>query len=214
MSWKEKFPQDRYYESENGIIYNGDALNKLKQFSDKSIDCVITSPPYWRLRSYKVNNQLGQEKTFEDYINNLCNIFDEVKRVLKKAGTCWVVIGDTYNDNKQHTIPNNSLCLIPFRFGIEMENRGWTIKNIIIWKKLNAMPSSVRKRFTIDFEYIFFFVKDKNYYFEQQLEKAKTPGSIHKSRKGDKGSQIKETTNRTYFNRDYTTGNYRNKRSV
>lgn len=100
-----------------------------------------------------------------EYINHLCDVFDEVKRVLKDDGTCWVNIGDSYN--------NKSLTLIPFRFAIEMQNRGWTVRNVIIWQKPNATPQSVKDRFTADFEYLFFFSKNKKYYFEQQLEPIK-----------------------------------------
>ena len=77
-------------------IYCGDSLGLLKQLPDELIDCVVTSPPYWALRDYGVKNQLGLEANFENYINRLCDIFNEVKRVLKNTGTCWVNIGDTY----------------------------------------------------------------------------------------------------------------------
>jgi site-specific DNA-methyltransferase (adenine-specific) len=135
-------------------------------------------------------------------MNKLCDIFDEVKRVLKKSGTCWVNMGDTYFgggnnrggnfdetlSDKQRTnrgtayenattnfnwgtyYPNKSLCMIPSRFAIEMSNRGWILRNEIIWHKPNCMPSSVKDRFTVDFEKVFFFVKNKRYWFETQYE--------------------------------------------
>jgi site-specific DNA-methyltransferase (adenine-specific) len=133
---------------------------------------------------------LGLEPTFELYIKHLCDIFDETKRVLRKDGTLWINLGDTYNGNKsgntetrknpnvvtnsfnkiEQNIPSKSLCLIPFRFAIEMVNRGWILRNVIIWHKPNCMPSSAKDRFTVDFEYLFFFVKNKKYWFEQQFE--------------------------------------------
>jgi site-specific DNA-methyltransferase (adenine-specific) len=183
--------------------YNGDALSVLRTFQEQSINMCVTSPPYWGLRDYGVDGQLGLESTFTEYINKLCNIFDEVKRVLKDNGTCWVNIGDSYNGSgkagkkgsdyqKRHTefgkpstepsrfgmptndktIPKKSLIGIPFRFAIEMINRGWILRNTIIWHKPNCMPSSVKDRFTVDFEYLFFFSKNKKYYFEQQHEDA------------------------------------------
>ena len=82
------------------IILQGDSLTQLKTLPDESIDCVMTSPPYWALRDYGVEGQLGLEPTFEEYIKKLCDIFDEVKRVLKNTGTCWVNMGDTYSGNK------------------------------------------------------------------------------------------------------------------
>lgn len=221
-------------------ILQGEALEQLKTLPEKSINMCLTSPPYWALRDYGVDKQLGLEATFDEYINKLCNIFDEVKRVLRDDGTCWVVIGDTYwgtgggqkdtgkhsynpktmavnkkpkwngkninanlklrkrfccecgkefealshqyfcgsacsgVDNTSRTIKgllqDKCLISIPFRFVIEMINRGWILRNTIIWHKPNCMPSSVKDRFTADFEYIFFFSKKKKYYFEQQTE--------------------------------------------
>jgi len=144
--------------------------------------------------------QLGLEPTFQLYIKHLCDIFDVVKRVLKSTGTCWVNMGDTYGgswqdygsrnggqrpknteswkrgDNPSREIPpsartlSKSLCMIPFRFAIEMVNRGWVLRNEIVWWKPNCIPSSARDRFTVDFEKIFFFTKSRKYYFEQQFE--------------------------------------------
>lgn len=172
-------------------IYQGDSLEVLKTLPSESINCCVTSPPYWALRDYGVEGQLGLEPNFNDYINKLCDIFDEVKRVLRKDGTLWVNIGDTYsgagsgqkdtgkcvyktNDFRKNPTKTNlqdkSLCNIPARFSIEMQNRGWILRNVIIWYKPNCMPSSVKDRFTVDFEYVYFFVKSKKYWFEQQKE--------------------------------------------
>lgn len=131
-------------------IYQGSALEILQTFEDESIDCCITSPPYWSLRDYGVEGQLGLEPTFELYISHLMQIFNEVKRVLKKTGTCWVNLGDTYagsngvcwketieNTNRKvggdksntclkkdmgmrDLAPSKSLCCIPDRFKIAM----------------------------------------------------------------------------------------------
>lgn len=155
-------------------IYTGNALEVLKTLPECSVNMCITSPPYWRLRDYKTKpaiwndgwqGELGAEPSFNQYINHLCNVFDEVKRVLKDDGTCWVNIGDSYN--------KKSLTLIPLRFALEMCNRGWIVRNVIIWQKPNATPQSAKDRFTVDFEYLFFFSKNKKYYFEQQLEPIK-----------------------------------------
>lgn len=152
-------------------IYTGHALETIKTFSDSSINMCITSPPYWGLRDYKTDpvkwqdgwqGELGAESDLNQYINHLCDIFDEVKRVLKDDGSCWVNISDTYRDK--------TLSLIPLRFAIEMSKRGWITRNIIIWQKPKCVPTSVKDRFTVDFEYLFFFVKNKKYYFKQQFE--------------------------------------------
>lgn len=173
-------------------ILLGDSLERLKDLPDKSVQAVITSPPYWALRDYGVDGQLGLENDFNEYIDKLCNIFDEVKRVLKDDGTIWVNLGDTYSGagagqksmgkyvfntedfRKKPTktnLPNKSLCQIPARFSIEMSNRGWILRNEIIWYKPSCMPASVKDRFTVDFEKIFFFTKKPNYKFNQQFEK-------------------------------------------
>jgi len=187
-------------------IICGDTLTELKKLPDEFINCCITSPPYWALRDYGVEGQLGLEPTFQEYINKLCDIFDEVKRVLKKEGTCFVNLGDTYytksgsgfeNDNLSKKsaeqvsettginkanelrgrglLPDKCLVQIPSRFAIEMTNRGWILRNEIIWYKPSCMPSSVTDRFTVDFEKMFFFTKNKKYYFEQQLEEYTEP---------------------------------------
>ena len=234
-------------------IYNIDCLEGLKQLEDNSIDCCITSPPYWALRDYGVEGQLGLEPTFQEYINKLCNIFDEVKRVLKKDGTCWVNMGDTYMGNSSYSekgrqgfgndkigminkkkwldpkyptesrlrgrehiekcdIESKSLCQIPSRFAIEMCDRGWILRNEIIWHKPNCMPSSVKDRFTVDFEKIFFFTKNKKYYFEQQLEPYESKEN-HNPR--NKNAEKYNGTNLfSEGGRDYYSQGGRNKRCV
>lgn len=179
-------------------IVCGDAYVVLQQLPNESIDCVVTSPPYWALRDYGVQGQIGLEQTFHEYLAKLHLIFDEIQRVLKNTGTCWVNMGDTYSSSIKGSggqgqtgdgvynrlnerakfgplkmvpgIPPKSLCQIPAQFSTEMMNRGWILRNEIIWWKPNCMPSSVKDRFTVDFEKMFFFVKREQYYFEQQFE--------------------------------------------
>jgi len=164
---------------------------------------------------------LGLEPLPDLYIKHLCDVFDQLKRVLRNDGSLWVVIGDTYgtskrNDGKQPiaylsrpAIPEleKSLCLIPMRFGLEMINRGWVCRNVIIWHKPDAMPSSVKSRFTLDYEYVFFFTKEKKYYFKQQFEPLK-PESIKRwpydSKRAEsdqitKRKEIKDSDNPTYI---------------
>ena len=191
------FPKEnRYFETDNGILYCGDSLSVLKSLPDESIDCVVTSPPYWGLRDYGVEGQLGLEPTFQEYLEKLWAIFDEIYRVLKPTGTCWVNLGDTYMNNssysskgrvgynkkegmiykKDKSIKQKSLCLIPQRFAIGMVDRGWILRNDLIWAKPNPLPESVKDRFTKSHEYIFFFTKQKKYHFEQILEPANYDG--------------------------------------
>jgi DNA modification methylase len=186
-------------------ILCGDAQDILKQLPDESIDCVVTSPPYWGLRDYGVKGQIGQEPTFQQYLCRLGGIFDEIKRVLKRTGTCWVVLGDTYStqsgamrkgckylepkrsiaanqakafEQPKTDLPDKCLLEIPVRFAIQMINQGWILRNEIVWMKPNAMPESVKDRFTVDFEKLFFFVKSQRYYFQQQFEELKDRASL------------------------------------
>lgn len=161
-------------ELELNKIYQGNTLDVLKTFPNESVDMCITSPPYWGLRDYGVEGQLGLETTYEEYLSKLFEIFKEVKRVLKKQGSCWVNIGDVYSKNNSLGIKKQSLIGIPDRFKIRMIDNGWLCRNEIIWHKPNAMPSSAKTRFNTDFEKMFFFTKDDLYYFETQYEKAKT----------------------------------------
>lgn len=185
---------------ENTIL-QGNSLEKLKEIPDNFVDCIITSPPYFALRDYKHEQQIGQEKTINEYIDNLQSIFKECKRILKKTGTCWVVLGDTYSsqgglskpehlakanvgatksgvqrgiryftNKKKLDIPEKSLYLIPERFALKMIENGWILRNKIIWHKKNSMPSPAKDRFTIDYEYIYFFTKSQKYYFKTQYE--------------------------------------------
>jgi DNA modification methylase len=142
-------------------IATGDALTVLGQIPTGSLHSCVTSPPYWLLRDYEVEAQLGLEPTPQEYVNRLVQVFDEVFRVLRDDGTCWIVLGDTYL--------NKSLALIPDRFAIAMCAAGWLLRNRIIWHKPNGTPSSVKDRFTVDFEEMFFFAKSEQYYFEQQF---------------------------------------------
>ena len=157
--------------------------------------------------------ELGLEPSPDLFVNHLCDIFDEVKRVLKPEGTCWVNLGDTYANtgsgkgtgNMQNKnvkgamtpkvtcdLPQKCLVQIPSRFAIEMTNRGWILRNEIIWHKPSCLPSPAKDRYTVDFEKMFFFTKKKKYYFKQQLEPLKTPYEILKKDKRGKGWKGKE----------------------
>ena len=138
------------------------AMDGLQKLESKSINMCITSPPYFHQRNYKMKEQLGLEATIDIYVNDLCNVFDEVNRVLKDDGTMWLNIGDKYQDK--------SLLMMPQRVALEMCKRGWILRNAIVWHKPNAMPTPAKDRFTIGYEMLYFFTKTKNYYFDQQFE--------------------------------------------
>ncbi len=171
-------------------IYNGLALETIKTFPDKSINSVITSPPYWQLRDYGFSEQWGLEPTYQEYLEHLWSLMDEIWRVLKDDGTVWINLGDSYNSNKRGSTHNIStklglnenqskinkkkqsdvavkcLLLIPHRFAIGCIDRGWIMRNDIVWAKRNSMPESVTDRFSKKHEYFFFMTKSQKYYFD------------------------------------------------
>lgn len=185
----------------NKTIFQGDVLEKLGEINDETIDCIISSPPYWGLRDYGVKGQLGLEPDFRDYLKKMSEIMTELKRVLKDTGTCWINLGDTYSakpvgkfngggkefsgrnmdaifasgivDKTGQGVREKSRMGIPERFYINCIDNGWVARNHIPWYKSNSMPSSVKDRFTNKWESIFFFAKSKKYYFD--LDAVKIP---------------------------------------
>ncbi|MEW6557206.1 MAG: site-specific DNA-methyltransferase [Elusimicrobiota bacterium] len=169
-------------EIKNKIICS-DALAFLKSLPDECIDMCLTSPPYWGLRDYKVDGQVGLEPNYQDYIRRLVDVFVELKRVIKKTGSCYVVMGDTYMDKE--------LLMIPSQLALALKEDGWQLRNILIWHKPNSMPSSVKDRYKNSYEFVFFFVKNRRYFFD--LDSIREP---HKTeiKTGDRKSTDKVDT--------------------
>ena len=174
------------------MILLGNSLTKIDEISSDSVQTVVTSPPYWGLRNYDNDDQLGQESSPEKFVSNLVNLFNKIKRVLKDDGTVWINIGDTFFGAKgghcdKNSITNSStgceyrqkraappkhkylkdgdLSGVPWMFAIEMQRNGWYLKQDIIWNKPNPMPEAVNNRCVKSHEYIFLFTKKKQYYF-------------------------------------------------
>jgi len=184
----------------NVEILRGDCIDSLKKLEDQSINTCITSPPYWGLRNYNgEEKQLGLEDTPEEFVENLVNVFREVKRVLRDDGTVWLNLGDSYmgggggNYNKtgisqaggQHLtnvrnrkdfikksgVKAKDLVGIPFRVAFALQEDGWYLRQDIIWHKPNPMPESVKDRCTKAHEYIFLLSKNQKYYFDNEAIK-------------------------------------------
>jgi len=140
------------------VIHNKSSAN-MDELKDKSVNMIMTSPPYYSLRNYGRDEQIGLEKSIDEYLKNLMTIFNECKRVLSDDGSVWVVIGDSFI--------NGCLGSIPHRFAIEMMNNGWIQRNCIVWHKTNPKPESIKTRLGTSNEFIFFFTKSKqDYYFD------------------------------------------------
>ncbi len=174
-------------------IVNADCLQHLRTMPDECIDCVITSPPYYGLRDYGCDGQIGLEQTPEDYVARLVEVFHEVKRCLKPEGTLWLNLGDSYcgtgSKAPEHQDPKNKhgllkqveshtsrlpgykqkdLIGIPWMVAFALRADGWYLLQDIIWAKPNPMPESVKDRCTKSHEYIFLLTKSPKYYFDQE----------------------------------------------
>jgi DNA modification methylase len=202
----------------------GDALAVLKTLPDNFVQCVVTSPPYYRLRSYLPDGhsdkylEIGLEVTPQEFVTNLVKIFREVRRVLRSDGTLWLNLGDTYsNDRKwgghasgkhrkelhemerprRYTgLPGKNLLMVPSRVAIALQDDGWILRSDIIWHKLAAMPESVEDRPTSAHEHVFLFAKSEQYFYD--TEAIKEPSvSNHPS-----GNGFKRDARLSYLNPD------------
>jgi site-specific DNA-methyltransferase (adenine-specific) len=135
----------------------GDAIEVARQLPDHCVDTIVTSPPYWKQRDYNSELQIGQEVSPAAYVERLCELFAELKRVVKPTGSLWMVIGDKYLKGE--------LMGMPWRVALGLKDSGWHLRSDCIWHKPNAMPSSTRTRPTTDHEYIFFFSNEKEYFY-------------------------------------------------
>jgi len=188
----------------NASLYTGDARDTLASLSAESVQTCVTSPPYWGLRDYGEDGQLGLEETPEGYVQKLVGVFREVRRVLRDDGTVWLNIGDTYaggggvagkpddwddmhNDgNYPDSTPARSvkglkdkdLSMIPSRVAMALQEDGWWVRSRIVWNKPAPMPESVQDRPTSSHEYIFLLSKQKRYYYDADAiaEPTKRPG--------------------------------------
>ncbi|MCS4182170.1 DNA-methyltransferase [Salinibacter ruber] len=140
------------------LVFCGDAQEVMSNFPSNSVDCIVTSPPYYGQRTYGAYKEIGDEDSPEEYVRRLKDTFDECNRVLKEEGTLWLNMGDKYIKKE--------LQGMPWRTAIELKKDGWILRSDIIWHKPNAMPSSVKSRPTTDHEYIFLFAKSKDYYYD------------------------------------------------
>ena len=219
------------------LLLQGKSQDVLKQFPDNTFHTVITSPPYWSLRDYFSNGQLGQEETPEEYVENVMSIMREVKRTLRKDGTVWFNIGDSYNNNsgfcratkgwsrkgrtkgsadkkaiKHLYIKKKELFGIPWMVAFALQKEGWYLRCDIIWEKTNPMPDGAKDRPTRGHEYIFLLTKSPKYFYDyfRVLEDTEDhPGGIQGF-----GAKNQRGTYRMDQNRTFQHYGKRNKRAV
>lgn len=191
------------------IVHNMDCLKGLRMMQSNFVDCCVTSPPYYGLRDYGIDGQIGLELSPEVYIAKLTEIFAEVLRVLKPTGTLWLNIGDTYNGYKGNanqknmesmyaghrhqptrkphhgleskSIKNKDMIGIPWMMAFSLRSTGYYLRQDIIWHKPNPMPEAVTDRCTKAHEYIFLLSKSARYYFDAEAikEQARSDNRAH-----------------------------------
>lgn len=175
-------------------IYQGSSEVVLATLPEASVNCVVTSPPYYWLRDYGVDGQIGLEETVEGYVNSICGVMDAVKRVLRPDGLLFLNLGDTYYSGKGEShgldrksnkrrfglravdksgglgigLQRKSSIGIPWRVAIEMSSRGWVLRSPIIWHRENCLPESVADRPSRSYEHLFMFARSRKYFFNKQ----------------------------------------------
>lgn len=233
-------------------LETGDAKSRLRKLPPACVNMGLTSPPFWGLRDYGAESQLGMEASIEEYISNLCDVFEEVKRVLLPTGTCCIEIGDCYggasprrsskplrtdwglfNPDRldrynracrvRQSIRSKSLALVPERLAIALYDRGWIVRNILVWHKPNARPESAKDRFTVDHSTVLFLTKQQRYDFDQQFEPVapSTParrkrgvGKNHKNVNGAPGQTAHGLSKPRIYDPEREASQFRNMRSV
>lgn len=182
-------------------ILQGDVINRLKEVPEGFVNCCVTSPPYWGLRDYGVEGQIGLEKTPEEYISRMVEVFREVKRVLKDDGTLWLNIGDSYSTNPGNAgLKAKDMVGIPWMLAFALRVDGWYLRSDIIWNKPNPMPESVQDRPTKAHEYIFLLSKNAKYYYDAKAIRSE-PKSVSLSLSTCRMGYRKESHGRGLGNR-------------
>lgn len=191
----------------------GDVRQRLAELPDCSVQTCVTSPPYWGLRDYGHDGQIGLEQTPHEYVAEMVAVFREVRRVLADDGTLWLNLGDSYGPGKQ-------LQGIPWRVALALQEDGWRLRQDIIWAKPNPMPESVTDRCTKAHEYVFLLTKSDRYLYDAaaiaepaihagHVVKASDPQTAKNAAKGKYGA-----TAVGFTQHDTVVGDTRNRRSV
>ena len=193
-------------------ILLGDCREQMQSLADGSVQTCVTSPPYFGLRDYGMDGQLGLEPSPADFVTAMVEVFREVRRVLADDGTLWLNLGDSYGAAKQ-------LLGIPWRVALALQDDGWCLRQDIIWHKPNPMPESVRDRCTKAHEYIFLLSKSPKYFFDADAIKEPSIwyGKDARSDKGNiryEGKRTQDTSGKNGQQGFATVTEFRNKRSI
>lgn len=201
-----------YYSDDSVTLYHGNSLAVLRELPDASVDCCVTSPPYFGLRDYGVAGQIGAESSPAEFVVALVAVFAEVRRVLADDGTLWLNLGDSYYSGRGNPGPNaddkknvsrrgwtraldkpgqewgtpKSLLMLPSRAAIALQDDGWILRNDIIWAKPNGMPESVTDRLSTKHEHLFLLAKSRRYWFDlSPIRQDQSPASVARAGRAD-----------------------------
>lgn len=196
---------ETFFVTDSVQIIPGDVRQKLALLPDNTFHCCVTSPPYWGMRDYGYEGQIGAETNINDYIAHLVDVFREVRRVLRSDGTFWLNIGNTYTSGgrtwRQSDAKNKGRAMsyrpdtpaglkpkdligVAWMLAMALQLDGWYLRSDIIWHKPNCQPESVKDRVTVSHEYLFMLSKSENYYFDQESIKEQTAdGKSHKNKR-------------------------------
>lgn len=205
-----------YYQDEAITLRQGDSLEVARTLPDQSVDCIVTSPPYYGLRDYGNDGQYGLEESPAAYVETMRALFSELRRTLADDGTLWLNIGDSYSggsrkgyadtgkaagrigsDRPASGMPGKNLLGIPWRVALALQDDGWILRNSIIWHKPNAMPESVTDRLSGRHENLFMFSKAQGYWFDlnpirEPLDESRAPSrKVRKPQAGWKENSAK-----------------------
>ncbi|MCK9751722.1 site-specific DNA-methyltransferase [Pseudomonas syringae] len=193
----EKVTREAQLKLDASTIFEGDAVTVLRRLPSNSVRCVVTSPPYWGLRDYGIDDQIGLELTMPQFIQKLVAVFAEVRRVLTDDGTLWINIGDGYTSGNRgyraadkknparamtvrpdtpEGLKPKDLMGIPWRLAFALQDDGWYLRTDIIWNKPNAMPESVKDRPTRSHEFLFMLSKSEKYFYNSDAVKQVADG--------------------------------------
>ncbi|WP_342804031.1 site-specific DNA-methyltransferase [Cellulosimicrobium cellulans] len=210
-----------FHADEQVTLWHGDAAAVLAKLEPGSVDCVVTSPPYFGLRDYGVDGQLGLEETPAEYVAALIDVFRQVRRVLADDGTVWLNLGDSYAvrwgstrrterrgfahaaDRGRtgaigHDLPEKNLLGIPWRVAFALQDDGWTLRNDVVWTKPNAMPESVTDRLSNRHEHVFLLTKGPRYRFDLDAIRQPYDGDRALSRRAHRTANKANTAKGTW----------------
>jgi DNA modification methylase len=158
---------NRLIEAPRNTVLVGDAVTRLRELPDSCVDALITSPPYHLLRRYGGGDQeIGTEPTVQEYVERIVGVCDELARVLKPTGVLWLNLGDSFSRHAKYGAPSKSMLLAPERILLTLAERGWIVRNKVVWHKPNHLPASVRDRLALSWEPLYLLTRSPRYFFD------------------------------------------------